>query len=114
MTTDLLEREVDLAFLQEIWEQYENKSLKMQLKKMLEYHGLSYMSKPRPKSSNGTSYGGVAIIINTCKFYFEKLDVPTSESIEAIWCMLKPKDQSVKCRNIIACSFYSPPDKGKN
>ena len=36
------------------------------------------------------------------------------KNLEVIWCLLKPKNPTCKYKKIIACSFYSPPDKKKN
>ena len=42
---------------------------------MFEFDGLKYLSKPRPKNAKGTSYCGVAIIINSKKFIHVETDV---------------------------------------
>lgn len=55
---DILERSVDLGFLQEIWEQEDNKDHQFEIEKMLAMDGLQYISTPRPKNSKGRSYGG--------------------------------------------------------
>ena len=55
---DILERSVDLGFLQEIWEQEDNKDHQFEIEKMLEMDGFQYISTPRPKNSKGRSYGG--------------------------------------------------------
>ena len=84
------------------------------MEKMLEFEGLKYISAPRPKNSKGTSYGGVALIVNTTKFSCEKLNVIVPSNLEVIWCLVRPKTQSTIFKSIIACSFYSPPNKKKN
>ena len=68
LKNDLLERSVDIGFLQETWEQSDNKSHQFEIEKMLEMDGLQYISAPRPKNAKGRSYGGAAIVINTEKF----------------------------------------------
>ena len=60
LVTDMLERQIDCGFLQEIWEQSDNIEHKNEVEKMLEINGLKYISCPRPKNSKGVSYGGVA------------------------------------------------------
>ena len=77
LRTDIKERKVDVAFLQEIWEQSDNADHSKEIEDMLEIDGLQYVSKPRPKNFKGTSYGGVAIIVDNEKFTCKKLeDVP--------------------------------------
>ena len=110
---DILERNVDIAFLQEIWEQSENTSHNNEIESMFELEGLSYYSKPRSKTVKGFSYGGVAIIVNTKKFTAEKLDVHVPSNVEAYWLLVKPKTISSTVKEIVACSFYSPPSNNK-
>ena len=112
---DLLERSVDLAFLQEIWEPKENRAFQSEIEELFEIQGLKYISKPRPPNSKGRSYGGTAMVVNNKKFSCEKLDVLVPKNLEIVWGLLKPRSLSPSLfRNIIACSFYSPPSKGKN
>ena len=80
---------------------------------MFELEGLSYYSKPRSKTVKGVSYGGVAIIVNTKKFTAEKLDVHVPSNVEAYWLLVKPKTISSTVKEIVACSFYSPPSNNK-
>ena len=49
LKTDLIEREIDLAFLQEIWEDSGNEKYQFEVEKMFEENGLLYRSSPRPK-----------------------------------------------------------------
>ena len=114
LKNDIIERSVGLAFLQEIWEQSENKSHQFEIEKLLEINGLQYLSNPRPKNARGRSYGGVALIVNQKKFSCEKLNIPIPNGLEVIWGLVRPKNSQVKNMKIIACSFYSPPDKKKN
>ena len=72
-------------------------------------HGLQYISNPRPQNAKGRSYGGVALVINQEKFSCEKLNIHIPSNLEAVWGLIKPK-----FKKIIACSFYSPPNKNKN
>ena len=81
---------------------------------MLEIDGLQYISKPRPTNAKGKSYGGAAIVINKEKFSCEKLNIFVPRTLEVVWGLVKPKNPSAKFKQIIACSFYSPPNKRKN
>ena len=114
LKNDIFERGVDLAFLQEVWEQTDSQSHQFQIEKLLEIDGLQYISNPRPKNDKGKSYGGVAIVVNQEKFTCEKLDIKIPNNLEVVWGLVKPKNQSAKFKKVIACSFYSPPDKKKN
>ena len=114
LKNDILERSVSLAFLQEIWEQTDDKNHQFEIEKLLELDGLQYISNPRPKNAKGKSYGGVAIVVDQSKFTCDKLNVLIPNNLEVLWALVKPKNQSTKFKRIIACSFYSPPDKKKN
>ena len=48
------------------------------------------------------------------KFSIEKLDIQVPNKLEVIWGLLNPKNLPSKYKNIIVCSFYSPPDSRKN
>ena len=114
LKNDIFERSVDISFLQETWEQSDNKTHQFEIEKMLEIDGLQYISAPRPKNAKGRSYGGAAMVINTEKFSCEKLNIFVPSTLEVVWGLVKPKTPSVKYKRIIACSFYSPPNKMKN
>ena len=58
--------------------------------------------------------GGAAMVINSEKFSCEKLSIFVPKTLEVVWGLVKPKTPSVKYKSIIACSFYSPPNKMKN
>ena len=108
LKNDILERSVSLAFLQEIWEQSDDKNHQFEIEKLLELDGLQYISNPRPKNSKGKSYGGVAIVVDQSKFTCDKLNVSIPNNLEVLWALVKPRNQSTKFKRIIACSFYSP------
>ena len=114
LTTDILERKIDLGFLQEIWEQSHKKEHQFEIEKMLELHGLKYISTSRPPNAKGVSYGGAAIVVNLKKFSVEKLNIHIPKNLEVIWGLLKPKNPSAKFKKIIVYSFYSPPNKKRN
>ena len=104
---------MDLGFLQEIWEQTGNKEHQYDIEKMLEIDGLQYISRPR--NTKGRSLVSLlAIAVNNEKCSCEKLNVFVPKSLEVFWGLVKPKHNSAKFKRIIACSFYSPPNKKKN
>ena len=114
LKNDLLERSIGIGFLQEIWEKSDSKTHQFEFEKMFEIEGFQYISTPRPKNEKGKSYGGAAMVINTKKFTCEKLNVHIPSNLEIVWGIVRPKSSSPYFKNIIACSFYSPPNKLKN
>ena len=114
LKTDLMERQIDLGFLTEIWEQKQNIEHKFEIEKMLEMSGLQYFSTARPPNRMGVSYGGAAIVVNVEKFACEKLQIPNPSNLEVVWGLLKSKNPSARFKKIIICSFYSPPSKKRN
>ena len=74
LKTDLIEREIDVAFLQEIWEDSENNKYQFEVEKMFEENGLLYKSCTRPKTSKA-AYGGAAKLVNSNRFRFVELQV---------------------------------------
>ena len=111
MKTEIIERKLDCIFASEVWEQSENKEHLWEIEKMLEIDGLKYISKSRPAKNRG---GGVALIVNLQKYSCERLNINTPKGLEAVWGLLKPKSSDAEIRNIIVCSFYSPPNNGRN
>ena len=111
---DLIERNIQLGFLVEIWEQTHKNEHKFEIEKMLELNGLQYISTPRAPNKKGVSYGGAAIVVNLEKFSVEKLNIFTPKNLEVIWGLLKPKNPTAKIKKIVTCSFYSPPNKNRN
>ena len=114
LKNDLLERSVGVGFLQETWEQSENKFHMYEIEKLLEIDGFQYISAPRPQNCHGRSYGGAAIVIDKRKYSCQKINIFVPNNLEVVWSMVKPKNQFTKFKKIIACSFYSPPSKKKN
>ena len=104
--TDMLERQVDASLCCEIWEKAENKKHKNYIEEMLELDGLKYFSTPRPKGKRG---GGAAIIVNSERFKVEKIEIQIPYKLEIVWALAKPKHPDAQFKNIILCSFYSPP-----
>ena len=111
---DLIEREIDIAFIQEIWENAENLCFQAEIEKMFQLNGLTYVSSPRPKTSKA-AYGGAAIIVNTVKFNFCPVNVSVPNDLEVVWGLVKPVSSCIQTyKKIIICSFYSPPNKLRN
>ena len=54
------------------------------------------------------------MIVNNERFTCERIPISVPKSIEALWCLVKPKYQASKFKSIVACCFYSPPDKLNN
>ena len=109
VSRDILERNIDVAFLCEIWEKKENKNHQLQIETLLETEGLKYSSTPRP-----SGWGGAGIIVNQRKFTVEKMNISIPHNLEIVWGLLKPKDEDARFKRMIICSFYSPPNSKKN
>ena len=114
LVTDILERSIDCSFLQEIWEAESNENFQFEVEKMLELHGLKYISTSRKANKKGVAYGGAAIMANQEKFYLEKLPIIIPQNLEVVWGLLRPKNPGSVFKTIIVCSFYSPPNKNRN
>ena len=109
LKTDILERNIQVGFLCEIWQKSENKTHQFEIEKMLEMEGLKYISTARP-----TGWGGAAIIVNQENFLLEKLNIHIPHNLEIIWGLVRPKNENATFKKIIVCSFYSPPNSRKN
>ena len=103
---DIFERQIDVSLCCEVWEKAESKKHKDEIELMLEMDGLKYFSTTRPRGKRG---GGAAIIVNTERFKVEKLNIQIPHHLEIIWALAKPKAETAQFKNIILCSFYSPP-----
>ena len=104
--TDMLERQIDVNLCCEIFEKADSKKQKNEIEKMFELDGLKYFSTPRPRGKRG---GGAAILVSTAKFKVEKLEIQIPHKLEIVWALAKPKHADAFFKNIILCSFYSPP-----
>ena len=82
-----------------------------EIEKMLQMDGLKYISTPRPAKNRG---GGVALIVDLEKYSCEKMSIFIPKGLEVVWGLLKPKSSTAQVKKIIACSFYSPPNNGRN
>ena len=62
LKTDINGRDIDVAFLQEIWEDSDDLIYQYEIEKMFELNGLKYVSSPRKKGGGKCAYGGAAMI----------------------------------------------------
>ena len=83
LTTDILERRIDCAFLTEIWENEDNQNHQFEIEKLLELHGLQYISSSRKPNSKGVAYGGAAILVNLGKLSRERIPVHTPSELRS-------------------------------
>ena len=114
LTTDVKERKVDCAFLQEIWTSEDNKNHQLETEKLLEWHGLKYLATTRKPNKRGVSHGGAAILVNLENFLCQRLNIHIPQNLEIVWALLQPRSESARFKKIITCSFYSPPNKRRN
>ena len=108
--TDMKERNIQISFLSEIWQKSDDKDQQAQIQSMCEVDGLDYISTPRTT----TRGGGAAIIVNREKFSVVKLDIIIPKSLDVVWGLVRPHECNKKFNTFIVCSFYSPPNRGKN
>ena len=92
---DLIEREIRLSILTEIWEKPGKRKHKFNIEKMLHMHGYKYISTPRPPSKRG---GGAAIVASLEKFSLEKLEVLIPHNLEVCWGLLRPRTNEQKLK----------------
>ena len=106
LINELLECEIHVGIHSEIWEDNEKIEHKNKVEEALELHGIVYISNPRPKRRGG----GAAITLcdPKSKFSLSKLPIHIPPDLEVCWGLVKPK-QPGTIKNIIICSFYSPP-----
>ena len=110
---DILLRDITACLVSETWEKENSKKYKKNLETMFEEKGLTYISCPRPSTKRG---GGAAIVVNTCKFKFDNLNILVPGNLECIWGILRPRQVTSRTiyKEIILCAFYSPPNSRKN
>ena len=108
--------EIDILFVNEVWEKTgkKNKHFQGKVEEMTELHGLKYISSgARPSGKRG---GGTGIITNLRKFSLDKLDVHVPHNLEVKWGIVRPKEspRGAIYKEVLVCSFYSPPSSKKN
>ena len=104
------ERATDVCCISEIWEKDSKREHKQKIEELFELQGITYISTPRQKRCGG----GAAIAVNTELYTISKLNVRIPSDVETVWGLVKPKNTVRKFSSFIVCSFYSPPDLGKN
>ena len=92
---DILEREISLALLSEVWEVKGKKKHKFEIEKMLQIDGLKYISTPRSFNKRG---GGCAVVANLQHFSMEKIDVLIPNSVEVVYGLLGARSPSAKLK----------------
>ena len=110
LATDIEERDTDICFVTEIWEQNENKRHRKKIEELLELKGIKYISNPR-RNRRG---GGAGIAVNLKNFTVSKLNIHIPAEVECVWGLIKPNIPSKSLSSYISCCFYSPPDKYRN
>ena len=107
---DMIERNISVALLSEVWEKVNFKKHQNEIEKMLQMDGLKYISTPRTTKRGG----GAAIVVSLEKFSLEKIEVANPDKLEIIWGLLRPKNTTSQIKEIIVSAFYSPPKSRKN
>ena len=107
---DILERNISLSILSEVWEKVNCKKQQFELEKIFQMDGLKYISTPRITRRGG----GAAIVANLREFSLEKIPVSIPHNLEVVWGLLRPKKESETIREIIVAALYSPPNYKKN
>ena len=78
--TDLIEREITVSLISEIWEKVGCKKQMYEIEKMLQLDGLKYISTPRTTKRGG----GAAIVANIEKYSLEKIQVLIPYNLEVV------------------------------
>ena len=82
----MLEREIDLSFISEVWEKDDDNYHRQNIEALLEIKGLKYVSTPRSNNKRG---GGAALVANTEKFILDKININIPKPLEAVWGLLE-------------------------
>ena len=110
LVDELIECEMHVGIHSEIWEDKEKLEHQNKIEEALEIHGIIYISNPRPKRRGG----GAAITLCDPKsqFTLSKLPIHVPQDIEVCWGLVKPRTPG-SIKEIVICSFYSPPHSKK-
>ena len=111
LADEILERDVEICFLSEVWEEKENKMHAAKIEELYEMKNIIYFSTPRPGTKRG---GGAALAFHSNNFSVAKLTISIPKPLEVVWALVKPLKPVGKVTKIIVCSFYSPPNSRKN
>ena len=110
LVEDLNLRQCDISILSEVWESKDNKKHQELLQETCLKNNLQYLSTARPSYKRG---GGCAVPARGDKFNLTPLNVEIPKSVEACWCLLRPKRKAGNINKIIVCAFYCPPKSRK-
>ena len=92
--TDLIEREISVSLICEVWEVVGCRRQSYQIEKMLHLNGLKYISTPR----TGKRGGGAAIVVNLQQFSLEKIQVNNPYNLEVVWGLMRPKETTASIK----------------
>ena len=107
---DMIDRDISVALLSEVWEKANCKKQQFEIEKMLQMNGLKYISTPRTTKRGG----GAAIVVSLQNFSLEKIEIGNPDKLEVVWGLIRPRNTRAKIREIICAAFYSPPRSRKN
>ena len=107
---DLLDTDISLSLLSEVWEKASCKKHQFEIEKMLEMDGLKYIFTSRTNKRGG----GAAIFVNLRKFTIEKIQVTIPNNLEVVWGLMRAKKPSATIKEMIVAAFYSPPNYKKH
>ena len=111
LAEDFEMRFYQICCLSEIWEDIQNNEHKKKIENLLEMHQISYISTPRKGQKRG---GGAAIAWKNEEIVVKKLNIQIPKKLEVVWAVTKLRKAVADIKQIVLCSFYSPPKAGKN
>ena len=107
---DLIEREISLSLISEVWEKTTFKKQRFEIESMCQIEGLKYISTPRLNKRGG----GAAIVVALEKYSLDKIEISNPDRLEVVWGIVRPKKVPANIKEIIVAAFYSPPKSKKN
>ena len=107
---DLIEREISLSLISEVWEKTTCKKQRFEIESMCQIEGLKYISTPRLNKRGG----GAAIVVALEKYSLDKIEICNPDRLEVVWGIVRPKKVPANIKEIIVAAFYSPPKSKKN
>ena len=110
LVEDFDNRNYIICYLSEIWQENSKSASKTTIQSLLEENQIKYMSTPRRGGKRG---GGAAIAWKHEEVNIKKLNIHIPSQVEAVWGICKSKSSGI-LKEILLCSFYSPPNTGKN
>ena len=109
LCSELDNLDIGLGLHSEVWEKKEKKAHKNKIEEMVQIHGLSYISTPRP----GRRGGGSAITCNDNNYIIKEVALDNPSNLEVTFATLRPKSDLSPKFMIIVCALYSPPRSRK-